>query len=154
MHVVSARRTAEIDGTGPRPTTIPKDERTVLFRQRALACMIAQSVWLPQYTELPVDATYTALQAKGWYDGVGGDFDRSKVEAAMETAHSYYLRMVDLCKAEMLQIFDEHLESRRQVMHKATHDDKKIVNELSAADVRGGRSRSSASNSRTSWFAD
>lgn len=117
---------------------IVDDERTVRWRERVLATMIAADIWKPRYKELSIDETYDALCSNGgWYDGMGG-FDRSKVAAAMDAARSAYAQILESCRGEIWWVLDEHFKRRRPTLHKESCSDERIVNELSAADVRAG----------------
>lgn len=106
-------------------------------RERILANVIAQNVWMPRYRELGVGETYMALTAMGWHDGFGGEFCQARVEEAMVEARKQYAVILDKCRHEMWLVYQDHFEQRRPQLHKATFTDESILGELSAADVRG-----------------
>jgi len=106
-------------------------------RERILANVIAQNVWMPRYCELSASETYEALGALGWHDGKAGVFCRARVEEAMDRARSQYAIILDKCRHEMWCVYHSHFLRRRPTLHEKNFGDAAILNELAAKDVRG-----------------
>ena len=106
------------------------------FRKRILEGMIAKTVWMPRYKELSAADTHGALQTDGLRDGVGG-FCLARVEEAIDGARKHYATIIRTCRTEMLDVYLEHLAQRRPRLHRTHSTDGDILNELTAANVRG-----------------
>ena len=105
-------------------------------RERILANVIAQNVWMPRYRELDAADTYEAILALGWHDGMAGAFCRERVEEAMDRAREQYARILDKCRHEMWCVYHYHFLRRRPKLHEKSFDDAAILNELAVKDVR------------------
>ena len=106
------------------------------FRKRILEGIIAKTVWMPRSKELSAADTHGALQKDGLRDGVGG-FCLARVEEAIDGARKHFATIVRTCRTEMLDVYLEHLAQRRPNLRRTHSTDGDILNELTAADVRG-----------------
>ena len=107
------------------------------FRKRILEAFIAKDVWMPRYKELSAVDTHGTLQKGGSLrDGVGG-FCLARVEEAIDGACKHYATIISTCRTEMLDVYLEHLSQRRPRLRRTHSTDGDILNELTAADVRG-----------------